>query len=134
MTFLMLEDNSGSYELEDGSGGTLLETGGPYVTVTTIQDGGPTQNEIQQITVVATGGTWLVTWFPISDPQQIPPLDPRFAWDVSAAAIQAEFESYFGLTGVVSVSKVGNVYTFEFTGDFGLFDLEQMTADGSNLT
>lgn len=133
MTFLMLEDDSGSYELEDGSGGTLLETGGPSVTVTTIQDGYDSLNEIQQITVVATDGTWAITLLPhqvgtMSGPSGL-------AWNISAVDLHAAIVALYvdPYYGGASVAKVGNAYTVEFNDQTGTINLSQMEVDRGGI-
>ena len=94
-------------------------------TVVTLQNGG-SQNEIQQITVVAMGGTWdlhLQWWFDLLD---IP-------WDISAADLESQLETLMDLGDCLSITKLGSVYTVEFIGPLGVSPQDQMTADGSNL-
>jgi hypothetical protein len=94
-------------------------------TVVTTQQGG-SENEIQQITVAAIGGTWdlhLKWWFDLLD---IP-------WDVSAASLESQLETLMDAGDVLSVTKAGSVYTVEFIGSLESSPQDQMTADGSNL-
>lgn len=149
-TTLTADTAVGALELDVASSGSILDgdwlrvgdTGeteirqvasAPSATVTTVQQGDATHNEIQQITVVATGGTWALSTDDATfnvNPWTMAPV----AFDVSAADLAtALMAAYQGEEGNFTLTKVGNVYTVEWIGDFGQKALVQMTADGSNL-
>ena len=94
-------------------------------TVETLQEGDGTHNEIQQLTIVATGGTWTLAG---SCFESFVAFD--LSWDVPADDIRSGIQDYAS----VSVVKVGNVYTVEFIDWTGLANWPQMTADASGLT
>jgi uncharacterized protein Yka (UPF0111/DUF47 family) len=102
------------------------------VTVTTLQQGSsfePYANEIEQITVAATGGTWAL-WWQDGGPSLI---HPSLAWDISGDGLKQIIDTWFDEQWV-SVTKVGDIYTvtFDKIGSSSR-NFAQMTADGSNL-
>ncbi len=86
-------------------------------------------NERQTVTVVATGGTFTLTF---SGQTTNPPI----AFDATAAAVQAALEGLSNLDpGDVSVTgDAGGPWTVEFSGARADTDVAQMTGSASGLT
>ena len=87
----------------------------------------PGPNEIQQLVIDATGGTFTVSFGAATT-------DP-LAWDVSALDLQAALEGLAGIgAGNVAVTKNDDVYVIRFQGDLSNTDVDDLTADGSDLS
>jgi len=87
-------------------------------------------NEVQTITIDATGGTWNVDW--AGTPTSV-------AFNVTAAALQAQLEVDVGAGNVTVTGGVGatgglNPYIVEFVGTSAKTDVALITVDGSSLT
>lgn len=84
-------------------------------------------NEVQTVTISATGGTFTLTY----SGQTTSAINYNASADDVANALVAL--SNIG-AGEVQVTKVNSVYTVVFTGTLGGSNLTQMTGDGSSLT
>lgn len=83
-------------------------------------------NEVQTLTITATGGTYTLTY----DGQTT----AAIAWDANAAAIDAALEALSNIgAGDVTVAGAGP-YTITFTGALAQTDVSQLTVDATSLT
>lgn len=99
-------------------------TGGT-IEVSTTQPGSAARNEIQEIIVKATGGTYRLRFTDDVNGDQD---TGDIAWDASAATIEAELEALPGITNVVVVGtgSCDDPYVIEFA-DPGLTDVAELT-------
>lgn len=93
--------------------------------------GGAAANEVQTITIDATGGTFTIT---------VPTYDglpagttPALAWNASAATVRAALEAIVG-EGNVAVSLASLVYTITFQNDLASFNMPALTTNAALLT
>ncbi|MEX2645398.1 MAG: choice-of-anchor D domain-containing protein [Gaiellaceae bacterium] len=87
----------------------------------------PGPNEIQQLVIDATGGTFTVSFGAATT--------APLSWIVSAADLQLALEGLTGIgTGNVAVTKNDDVYVIRFQGALSNSDVNQLTADGSGLS
>lgn len=84
-------------------------------------------NEVQAITIDATGGTFTVTF----DGQTT----TAIAFGASAATLLAALEALSNVEpGDVEVTKVGSVFSVRFVGQYAGIDIDPMTTDDALLT
>ena len=94
------------------------------VEVTTIQGGDAGHNEVQQIAIRATGGTFTLTFSGQTT--------AAIAFDASALALEIALEALAAIDNV-KVSKNSSVFKVEFVGAQKLTNVAAMTADPSAL-
>jgi hypothetical protein len=92
------------------------------VTVALLVQGDATHNAKWTVTVVAGGGTYLLStfWTP----------GIQFAWNATVAEFETTLENaldYDEYGDMTHVTKVDNVYTIEFIGFYGLTDIQHIT-------
>jgi hypothetical protein len=96
---------------------------------------GATANEVQTVTVTATGGTFILSLVTDAGTVTTVPI----AFDASAAIVANAINTaindagYYG-TGNVAVVKAGNVYTVTFGGKLAAVNMPLFTADATALT
>src|SRR5262249_31428910 len=91
------------------------------------QAGKAAVNEVQTITITATGGTFTITFNGATT--------GTLNWNDTAAAVQTALEGLSSIgTGNVSVSLNSKVYTVTFQNGLGGQNVNQMTTDSSALT
>lgn len=85
-------------------------------------------NEVQTITISATGGTFTVTYSGQTT--------AAIAWNATSAAVQAALEALSNIAvGDVSVTGAdGGPYSIEFVGTLGMQDVATMTTNAGSLT
>lgn len=85
-------------------------------------------NEVQTVTISATGGTFTLTFSGNTT--------AAIAWNAAASAVQTALEALASIgTGNVSVSgSAGGPYSVTYIGDLGLTNVAAMTASGASLT
>ena len=141
-TFVNLGAGSDTIDVHDNSDtlahmlGLLTVSGDvPQVNIVNLAKGSPAQgggliapvDEIQQVTVDATGGT-----FKLSFGGQT---TDALAFDISAAGLKSALENLSSIgSGNVTVSQSGNVYRVSFVNGLGAQDVELLAADDSGLT
>jgi hypothetical protein len=92
---------------------------------------GTPADEVQTITIDATGGTFTVafTFEGLTD------TTPAIPYNASAAALQTALENLRSIkAGNVTVTKLGSVFTITFTGDLAKANVPQLVTDAANLT
>ncbi|WP_231740949.1 hypothetical protein [Thalassoglobus neptunius] len=93
-----------------------------------IANGGPLLNEIQEITIIADGGT-----FPLSHSGNGP--TAGLAYNVSAGDMQTALEGLASIgVGGCSVSKSGNSWRVEFIGANAQTDMAKISTSSTSLT
>ena len=92
---------------------------------------GTQQNEVQTITINATGGTFTIAF----DFEGKTGTTAALAWNAAAAAVQAALEALTPIgAGNVAVTLLGSVYTITFQGDLQRANLPQLTTNAAGLT
>lgn len=103
-------------------------TGGVPPTVTTIANGAANTDEIQEITIFATGGT-----FTLSDGTDT---TGNIAFDASAATVKTRLEADIAAittVGVTGTGAIGDPFIVTYTNPGGT-NVPELTGDGSLLT
>lgn len=93
--------------------------------------GGPAADEVQTLTIDATGGTFIAT-VPAYDGLAGGPTS-AIAWNATAAQLRAALERIVG-SGNVAVTKAGNVFTITFRNSLGSFIMPAITTNAGGLT
>lgn len=85
-------------------------------------------NEVQTVTISATGGTFTLTFGGYTT--------SAIAYNATASAVQTALQALTSIgSGNVTVSgSAGGPYTVTFVGDLGLTNVAQMTGSGASLT
>jgi len=102
-------------------------------TVQTVQNGGPSANEVQQITLNAVSGTFRLAFLDDAGSLEFTNL---INFDATPGTVDAQLESLqgIGLDGV-SVTQEGKTYTITFDGpNVQNKNLQQLVSDATNLT
>lgn len=92
---------------------------------------GTPADEVQTVTIDATGGTFTLafTFEGLTD------TTPALAFDASAAVVQAALENLRSIkAGNVTVGKVGSVYTVTFVGDLAKANVPALVSGAGSLT
>jgi NHL repeat len=94
--------------------------------------GNEPRNEIQEVSIEATGGTFALRYFGSNDSRVTAPL----AFDASSASLQAALETLGNLdSGDISVSgPAGGPWDIEFIGQQADADIAQVEIENSTLT
>ena len=87
----------------------------------------PAQNEVQTVTVDATGGTFTLAFNSQTT--------GAIAFDATPAAVQAALEALSNFApGDVAVTGSASNYTVEFQGVYAATNVNQLVGNGANLT
>lgn len=92
---------------------------------------GTPANEVQTITINATGGTFTIA-FSFEGKSGV---TSALAWNAEAAVVQAALENLSSIgSGNVSVSLAGLIYTITFQGDLQKANVSVVTTNAASLT
>jgi hypothetical protein len=110
--------------------GTLLGASSPgSITVTELQAGNGSQDEVQQITINASAGTFTLTWGGQTT--------TALPWNIDPTSLETELQLLSSIgSGNIAVTDgaAGGPFTVEFTGALGLASRALFTYDASLLS
>lgn len=102
-----------------------------FVKGATTSPSGTPADEVQTITIDATGGTFTITFAF----EGLTGTTPALAWNAPAASVQAALEKLDSIgKGNVTVGLVGLVYTLTFAGKLAKANVSAVTTNAASLT
>ncbi len=120
-----------SWGVDFNVGPTLLAGATALLYGTAAAPTGTPADEVQTITVTATGGTFTISF----TFEGLTETTPALAWNATAAVVLAALEALRPVKpGNVTVALAGGVYTITFTGDLAKANVPALVVDGAALS